>query len=401
GQSGGGRGLSRRGLLTVAAGGGVVLVGGGAAWWWRRGRESVDPAFRIPAAVRTPKATLLDPDAGDILVGTHNRDGKGLQPLWTVPGLNSTTSPPPLPIRDVIVFGASGGGLTALDVVNGKKRWSAPDVSAPGRYVSLSDRLVAAVGPGGKLVTFVPSTGEPKWTAPAGARSVLGADADAVYVVTTDDRIRAVDRSDATIRWTAPSSVKLGTEVPPRGRTAPGRLVVCAADGTILGVDTRTGREVWKFSVAEAIVQEPAIQGDRVYIGAADLTAHRISDGTRIWATESQKDYEGKRETWSPPTVSGGSVFAMRGGTAQRYDARKGTPLWDQAAMGDARSPVLLQGTCAWIIDDAVETVEALDMEEGRTYVSCDLDGDVLGFRADGNRVFVMTDVGLTALPVL
>jgi hypothetical protein len=62
---------------------------------------------------------------------------------------------------------------------------------------------------------------------------------------------------------------------------------------------------------------------------------------------------------------------------------------------------VLLQGTCAWIIDDALETVEAVDMEEGRTYVSCGLDGDVLGFRADGNRVFVMTDVGLTALPVL
>ena len=198
---GGPRTPTRRRMLTALAAGGTVLAGGGgtAAWWLQRnGGDSGKGAaatkkagpFDIPSAVETPEARTLDPNKGEVMLSI---DAEPLKPLWGPVGIAADDSPRLLPVRDVIVLGAPKGGIAAHSVVDGKQRWTAPEVNASGGYASLDDRLIAAVGPGGKLVTFVPSTGERKWTAPAQARSVLAADDKAVYVATQDGRVR-VDR---------------------------------------------------------------------------------------------------------------------------------------------------------------------------------------------------------------
>ncbi|MEV6513709.1 hypothetical protein AB0M61_47345 [Streptomyces sp. NPDC051642] len=53
----------------------------------------------------------------------------------------------------------------------------------------------------GGVRTYVPSTGEPKWTcAAAEAAVLLGADAEAVYVVTKSGQLCGVGRADAKVR---------------------------------------------------------------------------------------------------------------------------------------------------------------------------------------------------------
>ncbi|MFJ9373906.1 hypothetical protein [Streptomyces sp. NPDC101455] len=49
--------------------------------------------------------------------------------------------------------------------------------------------------------TYVPPAGEPKWTrATAQAAALLGADAEAVYVVTKSAQLRGVGQADAKLR---------------------------------------------------------------------------------------------------------------------------------------------------------------------------------------------------------
>ncbi|MGW0556823.1 protein kinase domain-containing protein [Streptomyces sp. NPDC002926] len=407
-----GEGISipRRRLLTSLAAGGTVLAAGGGAgiWWLQRdgksgpnaGKKKPAGAFDIPPAVKTPTADFAIPAYKESILGDKYPT---LKPLWGPLPVNAKDSPSPQPVRDVIVFGAKNGGLAAHNVVNGKWRWSAPEVVASGGYVSLSDRLIAAVGPGGKLLTLVPSTGERKWTVPAAqARCVLAADDDMVYMVTTDDQLRAIGRSDATIRWTVPAPADNLTHSNTGAVAAQGRLIFSAPGGVVFAVDTSNGRKAWQFDSGSEISLTPAVQGSTVYLGGKNLTARRISDGKELWRTKPHKDYEGNRESWSAPRTDGRSVFAMRGRWAQRINLADKSLLWERGSIADFRSPVLRQGSYAWIIDD-LPSVMAVDLASGwtRMHYTPENLSPPLGFKADGNRLFVLTEEYLLALPVI
>ena len=188
-------------------------------------------------------------------------------------------------------------------MVDGKWRWSAPEVVASGGYVSLSDRLIAAVGPGGKLLTLVPSTGERKWTVLAAqARCVLAADDDMVYVVTKDDRLRAIGRSDAMIRWTTPAPAPGLTQSNSGAVAAQGRLVFSAQDGNVFAVNTSNGQIAWQFTSGSETALTPAVLDSTVYLGGEDLTARRHLRRQELWRSKPHKDDEGNPESWSTPT---------------------------------------------------------------------------------------------------
>ncbi|MGI5398638.1 protein kinase domain-containing protein [Streptomyces sp. CA-135486] len=402
--------VSRRRLLTTLAAGGTVLAagGGGVAWWLRRGGKSSNSGaeskaasgpFDIPPAVDTPKAGILNQSKAEVN-GFGERE---LAPLWGPLEVNADDSPPPRPVRDVIVFGARNGGLAAHSVVDGTLRWSAPEVVTSGGYVSLSDQLIAAVGLGGKLVTFVASTGERKWTAPAEARYVLAADKDSVYVVTTDGRVRAIGRSDAKIRWTVGSPADVVKAPRPGAAAAQGRLIFGGKGGLVAALDTSNGKKAWTHATEAETAHTPAVHGKTVYLGGKNLTARRISDGMEIWTNKPYKDYTGELLPWSTPEVLGDFVYAMRGRWARCVKLTNGSAVWDDrfdTARGDFNSPVLVQGSFAWIVH--YPWVKGVDLDQGESAAVYDLTeiSDPLGFAADGNRVFLMTEKSLTALPV-
>ncbi|MEV1052429.1 hypothetical protein [Streptomyces sp. NPDC049887] len=113
------------------------------AWWYGK---SGGP-FDISEAVPTPKARVLDAKKGDYVLG------EAPEPIWKVPSALAEDPVAPLPVRDVLIVAAAKGGIAARSVVDGSVRWSAPDVVAASRYLSLSDRLVAAADRDGTLVS--------------------------------------------------------------------------------------------------------------------------------------------------------------------------------------------------------------------------------------------------------
>ncbi|MGW3012712.1 serine/threonine-protein kinase [Streptomyces sp. NPDC001219] len=407
--------VSRRRLLTGLAAGGVVLTAGGgaAAAWWPRPpkppKKKVD-LFAYPPAARKPTAHLLNADDGDFIVGGT------LKELWAVHILAEDT-PAPLPVRDVVVFGTRGGGIAAHNVVDGKRRWAAAEIKGAGRFLSLSDRLVVAVDGKGTLRTFVPSTGERRWTADVGAEKLLAVDDEAVYLVTKDKRLRAVGRSDAKVRWTAPIDKPFRTKILPPGIAAHGRLVVGTRDGNVLAVDTANGRHVWDLRDQSDNFIRPAFHGDTVYLNGLSMTARRITDGKERWTVRKRAlAHALEREKppivkWGPVTATADALYATHQGYADdetffpdKWSPRDGSKVMDLKPSSNVHTPVVVQGNGLWTIEGeeyGEYRVNAASAEDGDRVVEYGLgEADRQWLVADGNRVFAMNDDSLYALPV-
>ncbi|WP_245979449.1 serine/threonine-protein kinase [Streptomyces diacarni] len=135
---------SRRRLLAGLAGGGVVVAvggGAGAGAWYLLGRDEDDPHERDAEPLATYEA------------------GKPPSPLWGPFEVVRDETPAPVPLRDVVVVAAKGGGLHAFDVRNGGRRWK--------------DRL--SLGSGPLLVT---GAEEPVLLAADRSGEILGLGAD-------------------------------------------------------------------------------------------------------------------------------------------------------------------------------------------------------------------------------
>lgn len=392
-------GVPRRRLLTGLAVGGAVLAAGGATtgWWQLREKarkEARETLFTLPPAVPTPRARLLDGDAGDYVV-----DGSPTA-LWKVRLAVDAESPAPMPVRDVVVTGGFGG-IAAYNVVDGKLRWAKSDLLSS-QYLSLSDRLIVALDPKGTLVTFVPSTGEPKWTVAADAKALLAADEDTVYVLTKDGRLRGVRRADATIRWTAKLPAAYRGTLSTKTALGGGRLVLPTTDGHVLAVATEDGRVAWeRREQAEKLPIEPFVQGGVVYVNGKTLTAVKVADGTEIWSEPTADMYRIPAE-WGPVAVHGDSVYSVGGMGLERRRRTDAKQLWIAPADADNTRPALFQGTGVWMIDTSSETVvRTVDESEGYAVWIYELpEAERVALAVGGNRAFVVHGASLHALPV-
>lgn len=398
--------VTRRRVLTGLAAGGVVLAGGGAtaAWWFgTRGgstRTKSGP-FDIPPAVPVPMQKL------DVH-GIEDPINHDVQPtdLWEVHGKADAYSQTLLPIGDVIVFGVATGGIAGFDITDGKRRWSAPHLRTRSGYLSLSDRLVIGADDKGVLRTFVPSTGEPKWTCPAAeSAALLAADDEAVYFVTKDHTLRSVSRSDARIRWTAAVPTKFRGKLLAPAVAGQGRLVISAVDGTVLVVHTSDGSTAWtRLDQDEDLTVSPAVYDGIVYINGKSMDARRLSDGTRIWNTKLD-DWETDGYKWGPAAVYADAVYTNAGAGTRCLDKDNGKVLWEASQNATWGSPVVRQGHGVWTFGRTrngygpqllINAVRASDGKDSRSYTVPD--PDYARPAAAGNRVFVMYDSSVIAL---
>ncbi|MFE7097111.1 protein kinase domain-containing protein [Streptomyces erythrochromogenes] len=396
------RSLSRRRLLTgLAVGGSVLAVGGGTAAWWSVANRA--GPFDIPPAVQIPTAELLDAKKGDYVLGETP------EPLWSVSSAVAADSPAPLPVRDVVIVAAPKGGIAARSVVDGTVRWTAAEAVAANRYLSLSDRLVAAADGDGRLVTFVASTGKPKWTSPADAAWLLAADDEAVYVITKEGRVRSIGRSDGRIRWTVSVDADLGKEAASRGLAAQGRLVVTAADGTVVALGTADGRKVWdRRQQSDDGRAKVAVSGRTLCVTGKNLSVVDVVDGKELWKAENPKPPSGTPVSWGPPTIHGDHVYATVLTLPLRLDLRTGRGTdWNFGGLleCDPPSPLVVQGSGMWSVtvnrtEGGINVVDLSSEHRPPWVFRVIKNPDRYWITGDANRVFLMDGTTLAALPV-
>ena len=274
-----------------------------------------------------------------------------------------------------------------------------------GRYLSLSDRLIAAVDDEGTLRTYVPSTGEPKWTAPAKAEALLAADGEAVYLVTEDGELRSVRRSDAKVRWTRRVPRGFGKVLPP-GIAGRGRLIVSTKEGDVLAVDTSDGSKAWEVRGQSDGLVRPALHRDNVYLGGDSLTARAVGDGEELWTKTSRDIFNGGVEKWGPPIAFADAVYATHGLTPRCLKVSDGSKVWEAFGPSMVGGPMAVQASSVWFVSsEAANEVQAVKSEDGSNLWDYPVTGDPAQEKGrwlvgGGNRVFVMNDTALYALPV-
>ncbi|MFI9045578.1 serine/threonine-protein kinase [Streptomyces sp. NPDC053427] len=386
--------LTRRRLLAAAAGSGVVLAaaGGGTAWWLGRddgGAPPTDP-FGIPPAAKVRAAPLGSAEGSP-------------QELWgPIQDVADPGSPAPLPVRDVVVYAASGGGVAARRVTDGRERWRIGDAKAEAGYLSIGDRLVATADGEGTLRTWVAATGSPRWTVDAEVGALLAADAHAVYLLTSDGRLRCVG-TDGKVKWTRRPPLALSGGHPAAALGA-GHLVVCTEAGDVAAVRADDGSRAWVRKGQAAGPLPPAIDGGTVYLGGRSLAAVEIASGHEKWALDPLRPPREQDDTagWGPPAVADGMVYALNcevprwvrtdGGVEPRMVLISGVaPPW---------RPPVVQGNSVWIVESDDIGVSGLPRSgegQAQTYA---LGGQKRSIAADANRLFVLNNTTLLALPV-
>ncbi|MCK7626552.1 serine/threonine-protein kinase [Streptomyces sp. RS10V-4] len=390
GPAGGGPRFTRRRLLAAAGGGALLAAaGGGTAWWLSRGEAPADP-FDLP-----PPAAVRAAPLGSA-VGSPS-------PLWgPLQDVADAGSPAPLPVRDVVVFAAAGGGIAARQVTDGRERWRAREAKAAAGYLSIGDRLVAAADAKGTLRTWVAATGSPRWTADAQAAALLAADASAVYLVTTDGRLRCVG-TDGTVRWTRQPPLALSGGRPAAALGA-GHLVLCTAQGDVAAVRARDGARAWVRKGQADGALRPAIDRETVYLGGRTLAAVRITDGHQLWSRNpARPPRRGGTDGWGPPAVADEVVYALDCAALQSLHSDGSQAAYPVMIAGVVPpwQPPAVQGHGVWIVESEETGVSGLPRSgqgDPQTYALTTAPSRTLA--AAANRLFVLNGTTLVALPV-
>ncbi|MEU8031178.1 serine/threonine-protein kinase [Streptomyces sp. NPDC049099] len=381
--------LTRRRLLS-AAGGGVLLAaaGGGTAWWLSRADAPSDP-FDIPPPAKVQAAPL------------GSADGSPKQLWGPLQDVADAGSPPPLPVRDVVVFAAAGGGVAARQVTDGRERWRIGAAKADAGYLSIGDRLVATADGEGTLRTWVAATGSPRWTVDAQVRVLLAADAHAVYLQTTDGRLRCVG-TDGKVRWTKQPPVPLSGGRPAAALGA-GHLVLCTQTGDVFAVRAEDGTRAWIRKGQAAGPLRPAIDGGTVYLGGRTLAAVEVGTGRQLWSRNPLRPPRNGVDGWGPPAVADGVVYALDCAALRPLHA-DGSQAADPvivAGVAPPWQPPAVQGNSVWIVESEETGVSGLPRSgEGDPQTYALAGGPPRSLAADGNRVFVLNHATLLALQV-
>ncbi|MEY2231935.1 PQQ-binding-like beta-propeller repeat protein [Streptomyces sp. BF23-19] len=399
---GSGAGPSRRRLLrTALVAGGVVAASGGAtgAWWLLR-----EEPRKIPAAGLAQKAEPLP-----LTAGSHGTaPGELWGPLPVAAKAVDGVVTDPLPVLDVVVFAAAGGGLAARLTTDGKEKWQLPDVRPAAGLVGLPDNRFVTAGSGGALLGFEASTSRQEWSvADADTGRILAADESAVYLVTRGGKLRAVDTAGRKVRWTVPLAAAAGAAPGPRAAVGSGRLVVFGADGDVIAVDTASGATVWRLGGQARSALRPLVMKDRVYLGGRKLTAVDIRTGASVWKDEETEATEAPQQGvggWGPAASWREQVFAMDGAElCQVYTGTGGARPMDRSPNGPApHNPPHLEARTLWVVQGDGRGVSAHSSVSGRRYWTWSAESrGPWGMSGAGNRVFLVNDGKLTALPTI
>jgi outer membrane protein assembly factor BamB len=190
----------------------------------------------------------------------------------------------------------------------------------------------------GHLLALDPAGGEKRWDFAAGD-SVLAApavDGGRVYFGSFDGKVRALEAASGRLVWERDTRGAVVSTPAVSG----GRLVVGNRSYDLVALDAASGETVWKRYIWFSWVESSATVRDGVaYVGSSDAAAvfaFDVGTGRRLWAS----DVHGW--AWGQPAVAGQRVFvgtastrgylAAHEGGVMALERASGRPLWRYAA---------------------------------------------------------------------
>jgi outer membrane protein assembly factor BamB len=196
---------------------------------------------------------------------------------WTARGLPQPAAfinnVSPAVSGNTVVAAFPAGEISAYRLDSGQPMWTdslarGGDTSALGALADparpvIDQGMVFAVSHSGRMIAAAESTGARLWTRNIASTQMPWVAGDSVYVVDVSGRLVALSRKDGNVRWTVelPGSKRWSGPV-----LAGGRAWVVSAEGTLVGVDARTGQAISNVPIGTAVFITPVVAGGRMYI---------------------------------------------------------------------------------------------------------------------------------------
>ncbi|MDV5149087.1 PQQ-binding-like beta-propeller repeat protein [Streptomyces sp. SBC-4] len=325
-------GPSRRRFLWVAAAGTTAVAAGGAAalneWRSRSGGGTSGSGSRGVGAGTTgipePKVPA------------------GPKPLWSTP-LKKLESGQLQLVGDTLVH---WNNTTAIgyDAATGKQRWTgslrAPsDVSSTPKWVGVQGSMLFAEGWSGEngFLFGVDAAGRQKFAYPVTGPGPDGQNAHFIHSVQTvagtvavlgtsgydGYGVVAVDLASGKALWSR------GIRSSDFQAHAAGRLCFLQDNGTLRGLDLRSGTERWNVPdvIKPGAYPRLSSDGTTLLVASVKVQAFRASDGAKLWTAVNETT------TISAAAVRGKRAYVFDGpGTVFALDMKSGKQQWHTAS---------------------------------------------------------------------
>jgi outer membrane protein assembly factor BamB len=343
--------FSRRLALPIAAALILGLGGCGALGGGKGPKKTPTVGDRVPILSRIESGAKVDPALGSIAVilppedsntawpqagGTANKSyghlALGATPsrIWSV-SIAGSTNKQRLAASPVIGGGKlfafdTDGTVSAFDAASGARSWSKGfaikgdgSASAFGGGVSYDSGRVYVTTGTGYVAALNADTGEQVWKVqPAGPlRGSPTIAFNAIYVMTQDNQIFALDAADGKSLWNESGSVGqagvFGVAAPGAGQ---GTVIAGYSSGELVAYRYENGRTLWSDALARTSIStevgsltdvdaDPIIDNGRVYaLGQGGrMAAYELLTGQRIW--------ELNLAGISTPAVAGDWIFTL------------------------------------------------------------------------------------------
>lgn len=250
------------------------LADGAARWTTELGAK----AYGTP--VLAGARLLVGTDAGLVAIGLDGKEA------WRSDGAPVETAP--IVVDAVAYVGDLHGQLQAIDVVGGTLIWKAitagPIRSSP---IRVGRDIVVGSGDGGVYSVDL-STGEPSWSwnAPAAVFGI-SASKDRVFVSAGTEVISIqIDKPEASAWRTDVGAV---VETPPS--LSGGMVVVGTGAGTLTGLDTTDGSQLFQATLGAAIRGDIAVVSDRLAVPTSSRGIELVDRaGKAIWTFRTDGD---------------------------------------------------------------------------------------------------------------
>ncbi len=111
------------------------------------------------------------------------------------------------------------------------------------------------------------------------------------------------------------------------GKTA----FLAASDGTVVALETATGRELWRAATGARLTAGVGSDGDISAVVSVGNELVALQQGRVVWRAQLEA------QTYTAPLVAGGRVFVITANRAvQAFDGQSGRKLWSQPRPGEA-----------------------------------------------------------------